>query len=78
MATTTIADPDDNDPEGTDPAGLPREAAEIFRRMNPAVFDDPLITDEDGFFRRRARRSFTNSTSPRTCGSATGADTITR
>ncbi|MEZ5326159.1 MAG: carboxyl transferase domain-containing protein [Verrucomicrobiales bacterium] len=26
--------------------------------MNPAVFDDPLITDEDGFFRRRDLSGF--------------------
>lgn len=58
MATTLIADPDDNDPEEIDPTGLPREAAEIFRRMNPAIFDDPLIPDEDGFFRRRDLTGF--------------------
>ena len=35
-----------------------REATEIFRRMNPAVLDDPQLPDEDGFFRRRDLSGF--------------------
>ena len=58
MATKTIANPDDRNPGEVDSAGISKEASEIFRRMNPAVFDDPKLADEDGFFRRRDLSGF--------------------
>lgn len=58
MATTISASPENNDPDKDETHGLSKEASEIFRRMNPAVFDDPNIPDEDGFFRRRDLSGF--------------------
>ncbi|MGK0186736.1 MAG: acetyl-CoA carboxylase carboxyl transferase subunit beta [Verrucomicrobiales bacterium] len=58
MATTSIASPGSNDPDKDDSSGLSKEASEIFRRMNPAIFDDPQLADEDGFFRRRDLSGF--------------------
>ena len=57
MAITTTANPDD-DPSKEAAAGFSKEASEIFRRMNPAVFDDPKLADEDGFFRKRDLTGF--------------------
>lgn len=57
MDITTKAGTPDNPREDADTV-LSREASEIFRRMNPAVFDDPHSADEDGFFRRRDLTGF--------------------
>ena len=58
MATSTIANSGTPNPEDEDATGLSKEASEIFRRMKPAVFDDPKLADEDGFFRRRDLTGF--------------------